>query len=160
VRSQSASGCTHEAACRLAGVLTIGGASWLQQLPRVALQCGLYVRASSQPLHLCSGGRAGGMHHAKKAEASGFCYVNDIVLAILELLRVHQRCAPQSVPGSWMLQSKAWFYSSTVPTSCRTLAHANLRVSDAQADLTGARAGCCTWTSTSTTATASRRPST
>ena len=32
------------------------------------------------------------MHHAKKAEASGFCYVNDIVLAILELLRVHQRC--------------------------------------------------------------------
>ncbi|KAK9836982.1 hypothetical protein WJX81_004308 [Elliptochloris bilobata] len=34
---------------------------------------------------------AGGMHHAKKAEASGFCYVNDIVLAILELLRVHHR---------------------------------------------------------------------
>lgn len=31
------------------------------------------------------------MHHAKKAEASGFCYVNDIVLAILELLKVHQR---------------------------------------------------------------------
>jgi acetoin utilization deacetylase AcuC-like enzyme len=30
----------------------------------------------------------GGMHHAKKAEASGFCYVNDIVLAILELLKV------------------------------------------------------------------------
>lgn len=29
----------------------------------------------------------GGLHHAKKAEASGFCYVNDIVLAILELLR-------------------------------------------------------------------------
>ena len=31
------------------------------------------------------------MHHAKKAEASGFCYINDIVLAILELLKVHQR---------------------------------------------------------------------
>ena len=30
----------------------------------------------------------GGMHHAKKAEASGFCYINDIVLAILELLKV------------------------------------------------------------------------
>ena len=29
----------------------------------------------------------GGLHHAKKFEASGFCYVNDIVLAILELLR-------------------------------------------------------------------------
>ncbi len=28
-----------------------------------------------------------GLHHAKKSEASGFCYVNDIVLAILELLK-------------------------------------------------------------------------
>ncbi|KAE8124298.1 hypothetical protein FH972_019197 [Carpinus fangiana] len=34
---------------------------------------------------------AGGLHHAKKAEASGFCYVNDIVLGILELLKVHRR---------------------------------------------------------------------
>ena len=54
---------------------------------------------------------AGGLHHAKKSEASGFCYVNgllsfpsprvsraidrishvDIVLGILELLRYHQR---------------------------------------------------------------------
>jgi histone deacetylase 1/2 len=34
---------------------------------------------------------AGGLHHAKKSEASGFCYVNDIVLAILELLKVHSR---------------------------------------------------------------------
>ena len=34
---------------------------------------------------------AGGMHHAKKGEASGFCYMNDIVLAILELLKVHPR---------------------------------------------------------------------
>uniref|UniRef100_A0A0E0E377 histone deacetylase n=1 Tax=Oryza meridionalis TaxID=40149 RepID=A0A0E0E377_9ORYZ len=33
---------------------------------------------------------AGGLHHAKKCEASGFCYVNDIVLAILELLKYHQ----------------------------------------------------------------------
>jgi hypothetical protein len=32
---------------------------------------------------------AGGLHHAKKCEASGFCYVNDIVLAILELLKFH-----------------------------------------------------------------------
>jgi acetoin utilization deacetylase AcuC-like enzyme len=30
---------------------------------------------------------SGGLHHAKKGEASGFCYVNDIVLAILELLK-------------------------------------------------------------------------
>ncbi|XP_047312244.1 histone deacetylase 6-like [Impatiens glandulifera] len=34
---------------------------------------------------------AGGLHHAKKSEASGFCYVNDIVLGILELLKVHKR---------------------------------------------------------------------
>ncbi|KAL9938755.1 hypothetical protein V8E36_002474 [Tilletia maclaganii] len=34
---------------------------------------------------------AGGLHHAKKGEASGFCYINDIVLGILELLRYHQR---------------------------------------------------------------------
>jgi histone deacetylase 1/2 len=34
---------------------------------------------------------AGGLHHAKKAEASGFCYVNDIVLAILELLKYKDR---------------------------------------------------------------------
>ncbi|RXK38818.1 histone deacetylase HOS2 [Tremella mesenterica] len=34
---------------------------------------------------------SGGLHHAKKGEASGFCFINDIVLAILELLRVHPR---------------------------------------------------------------------
>ncbi|KAA6421042.1 MAG: histone deacetylase 1 [Trebouxia sp. A1-2] len=34
---------------------------------------------------------SGGLHHAKKSEASGFCYVNDIVLAILELLKYHNR---------------------------------------------------------------------
>jgi histone deacetylase 1/2 len=34
---------------------------------------------------------AGGLHHAKKREASGFCYINDIVLSILELLRTFPR---------------------------------------------------------------------
>ena len=34
---------------------------------------------------------SGGLHHAKKAEASGFCYINDLVLAILELLKHHAR---------------------------------------------------------------------
>ncbi|KAK2961274.1 putative Histone deacetylase 1 [Blattamonas nauphoetae] len=34
---------------------------------------------------------SGGLHHAKKSEASGFCYVNDIVLGILELLKHHPR---------------------------------------------------------------------
>jgi len=34
---------------------------------------------------------SGGLHHAKKHEASGFCYINDIVIAILELLKYHPR---------------------------------------------------------------------
>ncbi|CAF2955959.1 unnamed protein product [Rotaria sp. Silwood2] len=34
---------------------------------------------------------AGGLHHAKKFEASGFCYINDIVISILELLKYHER---------------------------------------------------------------------
>ena len=34
---------------------------------------------------------SGGLHHAKRSEASGFCYVNDIVLGILELLKYHPR---------------------------------------------------------------------
>ncbi len=43
---------------------------------------------------------AGGMHHAKKAEASGFCYVNDIVLGILELLKASAPItqAPHAAP--------------------------------------------------------------
>ncbi|KAL1734539.1 hypothetical protein EV714DRAFT_202274, partial [Schizophyllum commune] len=46
---------------------------------------------------LCSGKTdiainwSGGLHHAKRGEASGFCYVNDIVLGILELLRYYPR---------------------------------------------------------------------
>mmetsp|Transcript_46150 Transcript_46150/g.147659 ORF Transcript_46150/g.147659 Transcript_46150/m.147659 type:complete len:429 (+) Transcript_46150:39-1325(+) len=34
---------------------------------------------------------SGGLHHAKKSEASGFCYINDLVLAILELLKYNAR---------------------------------------------------------------------
>lgn len=34
---------------------------------------------------------SGGLHHAKKFEPSGFCYINDIVLAVMNLLRVHPR---------------------------------------------------------------------
>ncbi|KAG8198832.1 hypothetical protein JTE90_007134 [Oedothorax gibbosus] len=34
---------------------------------------------------------SGGLHHAKKFSASGFCYVNDIVIAILELLKCYAR---------------------------------------------------------------------
>lgn len=45
----------------------------------------------------------GGLHHAKKSEASGFCYSNDIVLAILELLKHHQ------VRFSFVLLPKIFF---------------------------------------------------
>ena len=34
---------------------------------------------------------SGGLHHAKRQEASGFCYINDCVLAIIELLKVYDR---------------------------------------------------------------------
>lgn len=34
---------------------------------------------------------SGGLHHARKTEASGFCYVNDIVLGALELLKYNRR---------------------------------------------------------------------
>ncbi|KAJ3114532.1 Histone deacetylase 3 [Phlyctochytrium bullatum] len=59
--------------------------------------CKLYTGASLEGANkLCEGADiainwSGGLHHAKKFEASGFCYINDIVLAILQLLRVHQR---------------------------------------------------------------------
>jgi histone deacetylase 1/2 len=34
---------------------------------------------------------AGGLHHARKAQASGFCYIADCVLGIMELLKYHPR---------------------------------------------------------------------
>lgn len=34
---------------------------------------------------------SGGLHHAKKGNPSGFCYINDIVLSVLNLLRYHPR---------------------------------------------------------------------
>ena len=34
---------------------------------------------------------SGGLHHAKKCEASGFCYINDCVLGILDLLTKYDR---------------------------------------------------------------------
>eukprot|EP00758_Cryptobia_borreli_P003123 Tbor_TRINITY_DN3544_c0_g1::TRINITY_DN3544_c0_g1_i1::g.2943::m.2943/K06067/HDAC1_2; histone deacetylase 1/2 len=33
----------------------------------------------------------GGMHHGKTGDCSGFCFINDIVLCILELLKQHER---------------------------------------------------------------------
>lgn len=60
--------------------------------------CQLYTSGSMGGAARLNEGRAdavlnwaGGLHHAKKAEASGFCYINDCVLAILELLKKHPR---------------------------------------------------------------------
>ena len=56
--------------------------------------CRMYAGASlAAARKLCAGTTdiainwSGGLHHAKRGEASGFCYVNDIVLAILEMLK-------------------------------------------------------------------------
>ncbi|KAJ1860329.1 histone deacetylase [Coemansia sp. RSA 2703] len=60
--------------------------------------CRIYSGASIEAARKLVAGGAdiavnwmGGLHHAKKCEPSGFCYVNDIVLAILQLLRYHAR---------------------------------------------------------------------
>ncbi|KZV79365.1 histone deacetylase superfamily, partial [Exidia glandulosa HHB12029] len=56
--------------------------------------CSIYAGGSLDAAQRITSGAAdiainwsGGLHHAKKREASGFCYVNDIVLCILDLLR-------------------------------------------------------------------------
>lgn len=60
--------------------------------------CALYTGGSIEGAQRLCAGQAdiainwsGGLHHARKDEASGFCYVNDIVLAIMELLKHHAR---------------------------------------------------------------------
>jgi len=40
----------------------------------------------------------GGRHHGKRGEAAGFCYVNDIVLAIMELRSAPHRAPPPASP--------------------------------------------------------------
>lgn len=58
----------------------------------------LYAGASLDATHKLLSGQSdiainwsGGLHHAKKFEPSGFCYINDIVLSIIDLLRYHPR---------------------------------------------------------------------
>lgn len=58
----------------------------------------LYTGATLAATHQLTSGAcniainwSGGLHHAHKAEASGFCYINDIVLAVLDMLRVYAR---------------------------------------------------------------------
>jgi acetoin utilization protein AcuC len=55
-----------------------------------ALQAGEWVASGKGPIafHI-----AGGMHHAHKNMASGFCYLNDPVLVILYLLSLGKRVA-------------------------------------------------------------------
>lgn len=84
--------------------------SFIQQLPHFNIGddcpifsgmwdfCTLYAGASLDAAKKLLAGQSdiainwsGGLHHAKKSEASGFCYINDIVLAILQLLRYHPR---------------------------------------------------------------------
>ena len=60
--------------------------------------CTLYAGSSLDGARALASGRSdiainwsGGLHHAKKKAASGFCYINDIVLAIRHLLLYHPR---------------------------------------------------------------------
>ncbi|KRY77851.1 Histone deacetylase 3, partial [Trichinella pseudospiralis] len=60
--------------------------------------CASYAGASLAAASHLNHGKAdiainwsGGLHHAKMSKASGFCYINDIVLAILELLKYYPR---------------------------------------------------------------------
>lgn len=60
--------------------------------------CELYTGATVSAARNLTSGQSdiainwsGGLHHAKKSNASGFCYVNDIVLAICELCRHYSR---------------------------------------------------------------------
>ena len=60
----------------------------------------LVAGASLLAAELVAGGRldiafniGGGLHHARAAQASGFCYINDAVLAILSLVRKGMRVA-------------------------------------------------------------------
>lgn len=60
--------------------------------------CALYAGASLDATRKLINGQSdiainwsGGLHHAKKSNPSGFCYVNDIVLSILNLLRYYPR---------------------------------------------------------------------
>ncbi|GKT14875.1 Probable histone deacetylase 1-B [Aduncisulcus paluster] len=59
-----------------------------------ATACGASIGAAAQlaskDAEICIN-FMGGYHHAKISEASGFCYCNDIVLAILELLKAYER---------------------------------------------------------------------
>ena len=63
--------------------------NWSGRMHHLSLPLTLTLTPSPTPSLTLTLSRSGGMHHAKKGEASGFCYVNDIVLAILELLKVH-----------------------------------------------------------------------
>ncbi|CAD7697394.1 unnamed protein product [Ostreobium quekettii] len=64
----------------------------------LATFCNTYTGASIEGAQFLNSGAydiainwSGGLHHAKKSCASGFCYINDLVLAILELLKCHSR---------------------------------------------------------------------
>lgn len=59
-----------------------------------ALSCGgSYAAADAIANHRCNVAIhwGGGLHHARRTSASGFCYTNDIVIAILRLLETFQR---------------------------------------------------------------------
>ena len=100
---------------------------------------------------------AGGLHHAKKSEASGFCYINDCVLAILELLKYVRPARIFFQFFLLLLRSERPSVVSGVLLTCFSHRSPFFYASSPPPGTTSAS---CTSISTSTTAMASRKPST
>ncbi|KAJ8497967.1 hypothetical protein OPV22_008519 [Ensete ventricosum] len=66
---------------------------------------------------------SGGLHHARRSHASGFCYVNDVVLAILELHESHYVTRPSSFCSQFLT-----IFSSVSSSSSSFLLFVFLRV--------------------------------
>ncbi|KXS11377.1 histone deacetylase superfamily [Gonapodya prolifera JEL478] len=61
---------------------------WCQHFSGVSVEAGRMLTEGNADIAI---NYAGGIHHARRSSASGFCYINDIVLATLELLRMFPR---------------------------------------------------------------------
>ena len=64
---------------------------------------------------------SGGLHHAKRNQASGFCYVNDIVLGILEMLKYADSPPPKKL--SHVLSALPNLNARQIPRSCALHRH-------------------------------------
>ena len=85
--------------------------------------CKMYAGASLAGARKLSAGTtdtainwSGGLHHAKRGEANGFCYVNDAVLAILEMLKCVGLCRPCQAS-----ETEQVVITGTIPACCTSI---------------------------------------